>query len=402
MSWDTPPTVVAPSETPAYVYDVSRIRSARAALSRSLPSPHSLFYSVKANPHPDIVRALVDLGCGVEVSSDGELEAVSATGVDRSRVMLTGPGKSERLVSDALRLGYSRLSIESVSELRLARRLAKTSEHEVRCLIRINPDVALRGAGLSFAGRPSQFGIDAVRAMEDGWLFERSDNLKVDGVHFYLGTNVRDGGALRESFHIAIAAAAELSQGRQFDVLALGGGFGAPFGEVGEHVDLEGLESSLAEQLDAAFPEWRAGHPRIWFEAGRFLVSSCGTLFCRVLDLKVSKGETFLVLESGINHLGGMSGLGRLRPTSLFRETSDGTRGATVVGPLCTTLDLLGRRSVDDLNVGAVVAIPNVGAYGLTGSLLAFLSHPAPAEIVIDGSVEVSRSRLHIVRRSIT
>ena len=129
--------------------------------------------------------------------------------------------------------------------------------------------------------------------------------------------------------------------------------------------------------LDGSLQGWRQGSPRVAFESGRYLVGGCGTLICAVQDVKNSKGRTYVVLDSGINHLGGMSGLGRVLRTKpeIIRlgdsESTDIGHKADIVGPLCTPLDSLARdASTPELTPGDLVAIANVGAYGLTGSLI--------------------------------
>jgi diaminopimelate decarboxylase len=138
------------------------------------------------------------------------------------------------------------------------------------------------------------------------------------------------------------------------------------------------------------------------FESGRYLTATCGTLYCRVLDVKCSQGRPVVVLESGINHLGGMSGMRRLPPV-LPDIDGDGPgepmRDAIISGPLCTPLDTWTRTGTLAARPGDLLRVPNVGAYGLTASLLAFTGHPAPLEVVIDGGQISHISRLTVTRQ---
>ena len=193
------------------------------------------------------------------------------------------------------------------------------------------------------------------------------------------------------------------------ELLNLGGGFGAPFARAGDLPRFGALAAALTALLDEGFPGWRGGRPRIAFESGRYLSGTCGSLLTRVLDVKESHGRPVIVLESGINHLGGMSGLRRLPP--IVPELSDPARtdaetgsrmlhDAIVAGPLCTPLDTWARAAdIPAAQPGAVVRGPNVGAYGLSASLLAFLGHPPPREVVVDGGEIVEVSELALVRQ---
>jgi diaminopimelate decarboxylase len=128
----------------------------------------------------------------------------------------------------------------------------------------------------------------------------------------------------------------------------------------------------------------------VWFETGRRVTASCGHLLTTVLDVKERSGGVVIVMDAGINVLGGMSGLGRvLRPSATLENLSANEEReqvtADVVGPLCTPLDRLSVRTVVDRpEIGEVLCVPNVGAYGLTASLTSFLSRPAPQELVFD------------------
>jgi diaminopimelate decarboxylase len=184
----------------------------------------------------------------------------------------------------------------------------------------------------------------------------------------------------------------------------LGGGFGCPYARDGVRQTWPALRGRIEQVLDEHLPHWRSPGLRISFESGRYLAGDCGVLLGSVLDVKVSKEQTFVVLDTGINHLGGMVGLRRLPPIlptvlSVGGPADGGTRATTIVGPLCTPLDTFVRGAqLPAMTVGQVVAVPNVGAYGLTASLLAFLGHRPPVEVICDGDIVQEVSRLHISR----
>jgi hypothetical protein len=150
--------------------------------------------------------------------------------------------------------------------------------------------------------------------------------------------------------------------------------------------------SGLREALDVV---WKAsplhGKAQLCFESGRYLCAGSGTLITTVLDVKQAGKKTFVVLDTGIHHLGGMSGLGRIPRAAITLQNltarREGEMVADVVGPLCSPLDSLARgQKMAPVEVGDVLAVPNVGAYGLTASLLGFLSHETPAEVAYRGA----------------
>ncbi|MBB1242656.1 type III PLP-dependent enzyme [Streptomyces durbertensis] len=416
--------------SPLYVYDLNRVRAALADLRSSLPQGAHVLYSLKANPHVDLVRELLAGGCRAELSSTGELRTALAAGADPATCFYTGPGKTAEELRTAIAAGVRTFSTESLVDLRRVARVARESGQEVDCVLRVNGAEAPGSAGMRMTGDASQFGTDAAVLAGYGEELRDADlkGARLVGFHFFPLTNAADEASLVAEMTGSIRTAATLAEQLALDitVLDLGGGFGAPFAQTGDRPRYPGLRKALTEELDRHFPAWSDGGVEVLFESGRHLVGDSGTLLCTVSDVKDSRDTRFAVLDTGINHLGGLSGIGRLLPLSAVplavpAESADeapvGSAAVTatppartrLVGPLCTPADTLGRGAVDlpDLTVGQHLAIPNVGAYGATASLLGFLSRPAAAEVVVDGPAGpqgprvVSATRLTLVREPV-
>jgi diaminopimelate decarboxylase len=125
-------------------------------------------------------------------------------------------------------------------------------------------------------------------------------------------------------------------------------------------------------------------------ELGRYIVGECGVYITRIIDRKVSRGRTFLIVDGGLHHQLAASGnfgqtIRRNYPIAIANRLDDtDTEAVSVVGCLCTPLDVLGDRvSLPKADIGDLVALFQAGAYGLTASPTAFLSHPAPVEILV-------------------
>lgn len=404
-----PRDIAARYGTPSYVYDLAVIRRAHADLRRSLPDPSVLYYSVKANPHPLVVAQLARLGCRAEVSSIGEVDVAIESGFAPEGILLTGPGKTAQILSHALGRGVTHFSVDSPADLARLGELASDRRTVVDCLLRINADERAPGMALTMTGTASQFGADAAWVAEAPEPFRASGGARVRGLHLYMGTNLDDEDALMSQFDVAVRLAVRLAPRLgPFAEVDLGGGFGAPFARDHDRPRFATLARRLTELLDRHLAGWRSGEPRVAFESGRHLVADSGVLLCRVVDVKPSKDEMFVVLDAGINQLGGMSGLRRVPRIvpDVFPANGHGDRNrlsrAAVVGPLCTPLDTFSRGvELPQLVIGDLVQIPNVGAYGLTASLLAFLGHPPAVEVVVDGDDVLSASRLELVRSEV-
>ncbi|MEO3755843.1 type III PLP-dependent enzyme [Streptomyces sp. B6B3] len=394
--------------TPAYVYDLDEVERCHRTLVSALPRPSRLYYSLKANPHPAVVTRLSGLGCSLEVSSPGELATALKSGVPPETILYTGPGKRDAEVRDAVAAGVRWFSVDSPHGIDQVDRAAETAAVTARCLLRLNGHEKTAGQGLTMTGVASQFGADVEWLVAEPAAFASRPRARVSGLHLYLGSNLLDEDELVAQFAAALRTAetAHAVLPDRIEVLDLGGGFGAPFARSGRLPDLPTLGVRLASLLDDAFAGWRGGRPVVAFESGRFLTATCGSLLTRAVDVKRSHGTQVVVLESGINHLGGMSGLRRLPPLlpelvpgrgAAGRDTGqDSGQGerSLVTGPLCTPLDTWARAAVlPPVRPGDVLRVPNVGAYGLTASLTGFLGHPAPLEVIVEGGeiAEVSR-----------
>ncbi|WP_084958865.1 decarboxylase [Thermoactinospora rubra] len=383
--------------TPLYVYDLDAVARQRDALFSALPEGFELFYAVKANPHPDIGRVLSAGGCRAEISSTGELQAAIAGGFSPAECLYTGPGKTDAELEAALAAGVRMFSAESLDDLRHIGAAARRHGTVARCLLRVNTASAAASTGIRMMGRPSQFGIDSETLPDLMPALASVPGTRLVGAHFFTMSNAESEDALLAEYLHVVTTAAEL--GMPLEFLDIGGGFAAPYATGGEPARYEKLRTELEAMLDLHLPGWRAGSPRLACESGRYLVASCGRLLARVVNVKRSRGRTFVILDAGINVLGGLSGLGRLLPVAVRLDGEGATEVATLVGPLCTPGDTLGRDvQVPHLEPGDLVTVPNVGAYGPTASLLSFLGRPAPVEVAVRQGEIQSVTRLEYRR----
>lgn len=404
------PDLVGRFGSPLYVYETDKVRQSLADLRAALPEPAELYYSLKANPHPELARTLRLGGCGAEISSPGELRAAARAGWPGERCLYTGPAKTPAEIDAALRFGVRGFSVESADDLRRVGTAATSLGVRADCLIRVSGTLG-GAAGLRMAGRATQFGTPLDELTGDLTPYLTVPGTRVVGAHFFPVSNARDEESLTAEFLGSVRAAGQLRElGLPMELVDLGGGFAAPFATRAARERYAGLRPVLREALDRHLPGWREGRPAVAFESGRYLVADCGRLLATVVEVKRGGDRTHVLIDSGINHLAGMSGSGRLlRPVmEPFVERAGGAPRAapdpgpvTVAGPLCTPADVLGHQvRLGAVEAGDVLVVPNVGAYGMTAGLLAFLSRDTPAEVVLDGGA-VSVSRVELRRTQI-
>ncbi|MEV6302502.1 pyridoxal-dependent decarboxylase, exosortase A system-associated [Actinoplanes sp. NPDC051861] len=375
--------------TPFFAYD-RRLLTERVALLRAaLPSDVQLSYAVKANPMPAVVQHMSGLVDSFDVASSIEMGVALDTPMPANRVSFAGPGKTDAELRQAVAAG---VTIELESENEAARIVATGSALGIRprVAVRVNPDFAVKGSGMRMGGGPQQFGVDAERV--PALLKELAGaDLEVLGFHIFAGSqNLRAeiiAEAQRRTVELMLRLAGDAPEPVRY--LNLGGGFGIPYTDRDSPLDLAAIGANLTELMrDEVRP--RFPDTRVVIELGRFLVGEAGVYVTKVIDRKVSRGKTYLVVDGGLHHQLAASGnfgqvIRRNYPIAVAnRIDQEPAEQVTVVGCLCTPLDLLGDNvTLPEANVGDLIVLYQAGAYGLTASPTAFLSHPAPAEVLL-------------------
>ena len=374
--------------TPFYAYDRGLIDERVQRLRDVMPSGLSLHYAMKANPMPAVVQHFANLVDGLDVASVAEMHVALDTGCPPQHISFAGPGKQPAELASAVAAG---IVVNAESELEIDRlveageRLGLTPEVAVR----VNPDFELKSSGMKMGGGAAQFGIDAERVPQ---LLGRIANmgLKLAGLHIYSGSQNLRAEAIAKTQGKTFELAYRLTEqaGVSLRFLNIGGGLGIPYFPGDTRLDLEVVGARLAPHIEEA--DGRLPGTEIVMELGRFLVGEAGAYICRVVDRKISRGEVFLITDGGLHHhLAASGNFGQIirknYPVVIANRMNATTREvASVVGPLCTPLDLLANRmNLPCAEVGDLVAVLQSGAYGPSASPSAFLSHPPTKEVLV-------------------
>jgi diaminopimelate decarboxylase len=374
--------------TPFYAYSRAHMSERVATLRGALPEQVHLHYAIKANPMPAVVRHMGALVDGLDVASAAEMQVALDSGFEPSCISFAGPGKRIVELERAVAAGIV-LNVESELELERIAQIARRTGRRPAVALRVNPDFELKTSGMKMSGGPKQFGIDAERV--PGVLAALA-RLPVEfvGFHIFSGSQNLRAEAIIEAQQKALALAVQLARSAPAPVRSvnIGGGLGIPYFPGEQPLDLAPIGANLRGLVDAAARELPGA--QLVIELGRYLVGEAGIYVCKVLDKKVSRGQTFLITDGGLHHhLAASGNFGQVLRKNYPVLIGNRVRGrerevASVVGPLCTPLDLLADRmemaaaQVDDL-----VVVFQSGAYGYSASPLGFLSHPAPAEILV-------------------
>ncbi len=362
---------IARTESSAYVYDLDSVAQAAARLS-SLKTVDQVFYAVKANSHPDILRTIFKAGLNFECVSPGELRRIFELfpGIDRQRILFTPNFAPRHEYEFAVAQGV-RITLDNLHPLRHWGEVFSGQE----LMLRLDTG---QGRGhhehVRTAGVHSKFGVPLFELDEARELVERC-GASVAGLHAHIGSGILKADNWQEVARALLSVAADFPAVR---ILNLGGGLGVPE-KPGQHaLDMALLGESLGDIRS------RSPDIELWLEPGRYLVAEAGVLLAEVTQLK-GKGEVHYVgISTGMNSL--------IRPAlygayheivNLSRLGDAAEQVVNIVGPNCETGDRLGSdRLLPPCQEGDVLAIANTGAYGFVMSSRYNLREPA-TEITI-------------------
>ncbi len=364
-----------PDGEATYVYDLETVQ-ARAQSLTALKAVDRVFYAMKANAHPEVLRTIARQGVGIECVSLAEIKHVFTVlpDIDPIRILFT-PNFAPRQEYEAA-IGYGvRLTLDNLHPLTHWPEIFANTE----VLLRVDTE---RGRGhhrhVQTAGARAKFGIPMsdlakVRALT------KAANVKIAGLHAHAGSGILDPGHWRDIAQLFATLAADFPDLKAFD---LGGGLGVP-----ENAGMAALD---LQQLDDNLTLVRKACPgiEIWLEPGRYMVAEAGVLLASVTQTKTKGSTAYAGLETGMNSL--------IRPAlygahhdivnlTRLHETSE-LSPVSVVGPICESADILGiDRHLPPTSEGDVLLIANAGAYGAVMGNLYNLRAPA-REITLNTS----------------
>jgi diaminopimelate decarboxylase len=281
------------------------------------------------------------------------------------------------------------VNVESLREVPLLAAASQQLGVPARAAVRVNPDFELKGSGMKMGGGPKQFGVD-VEDVPALLARIKTAGLAFEGFHLFAGSQNLHAESIceaqRRSFELALRLATHAPG--PVRLLNLGGGFGIPYFPGERRLNLAPISAnlhSLSERARLELPD-----ASLVIELGRYLVGEAGVYVARVVDRKISRGQVFLVTDGGLHHHLSASGnfgqvIRKNYPVVIGTRAGPGpSELASVVGPLCTPLDLLAdRMELATADAGDLVVVFQSGAYGASASPQGFLGHPRCAEVLV-------------------
>ena len=353
-----------PLRTPFYYYDLNLLQKTLEEINKySAKENYHVHYAIKANANLEILRIIKDAGLGIDCVSGGEVQTALDAGVDPSKIVFAGVGKSDWEIELGLDNNISCFNVESAAELDVIQEIAESKGKTANIALRVNPNVDAHTHHYITTGlAENKFGI-SLELLDK--VIERcitSTNINLQGLHFHIGSQI----TINEPFKRLCAKINELqhhyeAQGIKFASINVGGGLGIDY----DNPDANPIPDfkSYFETFDKHL-ELREGQ-QLHFELGRSIVGQCGSLITKVLYVKEGLKKKFAIVDAGFTEL--------IRPALYeahhlienITSQEDATDVYDVVGPICESSDRFGEEEKLPITKrGDLLALRSAGAYG--------------------------------------
>ena len=367
-------------KTPAYIFDIQKLKNRVKYLKESLPENVLLCYAIKANTF--IVKEIEDCIDRLEVCSPGEYEICKASNIAGNKILITGVYKTPKVIKDIIEneKDVDYFTIESMEQFRLIKDIKK--DKKIKIMLRLTSG--------------NQFGINEEEIEEIIKNYDKYENIEITGIQYFSGTQKTSLKIIQREIDYVDGFVKELKEKYQFETKELEFGPGFPVyyfqnTEFDEEAYLKEFSQIISNM------EYKG---KIVLELGRSIAASCGYYITKVVDKKTNKGQNYAILDGGINHITyyGQTMAMKLPKCSIYpqRENTENEKW-NLCGSLCTINDILVKQfPVGNLQIGDVFIFENTGAYCMTEGISLFLSRELPQVIKLkeDGSLELVRDSL--------
>ena len=365
--------------SPLYIYSKSQIEFNWNLFKKSFGDhPHLICYAVKANSNIAVLNTLAKLGSGFDIVSLGELERVIAAGGNPSKCVYSGVAKNEYSIQKALEYGIYCFNVESEGELDCIDSVASSLNMTAPISIRVNPNVdANTHPYISTGLAENKFGVGADIAFSMFKKAALSENLKVCGLDYHIGSQITDVSPFIEALDRALELVEKLkTENILIDHLDIGGGIGVSYDQE-ETINIEDYLNSVTNRVDQM---------KILVEPGRSIVGNAGIFVTKVEYLKQNNLKSFAIVDGAMNDLIRPSLYQSYHQAVLIDDNSKGINDTwAIVGPVCESTDFLAKDRNLTLEKGVYIAIMTAGAYGFVLSSN-YNSRPRVPEIMVSGN----------------
>ncbi|MDD9301548.1 MAG: diaminopimelate decarboxylase [Desulfobacter sp.] len=375
--------------TPAYVYDLDRIKTQYAEFKAAFDWPKlKICYAMKANFNKDIIGCLAALGSGIDAVSPGDLYMAQSCGIKINNIIYTANNITDAEMNEVADTGVL-MNIGSLSRLE---KYAKAFPNTRVCL-RINPDV-VDGAHdkIKTGGDLTKFGI-LLEDVDKVSAITRAAGLKVVGLHEHTGSGLQNPDSIIQAMNQVMTIATPTNF-PDLEFLDFGGGFKVPYGPDESPIDLKSMGKAVC-QVFSQFCNDYGRELELWFEPGKFLTAQAGSLLVKVNTIKRNRHRTICGTDSGFPQLIRPMFYNAYHAIDNLSNPQGSPQVYDICGNICETGDLFAKdRTLPRIRENDLLVIQNAGAYcyAMGGN---YNLRPMPAEVVVENNeYRLSRRRL--------
>ncbi len=352
-------------ETPFYFYDLSLLEQTLQEINKhGVAKGYHIHYALKANPHPRILKKVLEAGLDADCVSGGEIQRALDCGFSPDQIAFAGVGKRDAEIELGLQNEIFCFNVESVQELQVLNELAEKNNKSAKVALRLNPNVDAKTHKYITTGlNENKFGINEEDLPLIFKLLPTLNSIQLVGIHFHIGSQIEN----LKPFKDLCSRANQLNQlfadkGYELTVINVGGGYGINYSEPDKNgiPDFEHFFGTFEKHIN--LKEGQELH----FELGRAIVGQSGNLITRVLFTKTGREKNFAIIDAGMTELIRPALYQAKHEIQLLSDSNGRSdQKYDVVGPICESSDLFrSDYELPELKRGDLLSIRSCGAYG--------------------------------------
>ena len=349
-------------KTPFYCYSLNHLKEQYTKLDESIElKDYEICFSIKSNSNQSIIKTFSKLGSGADVVSIGELKRALKAGIPSKKIVFSGVGKTSEEIEYAIKNDILMFNVESISELKKISQISKDLNIKSNISLRMNPDISAGGNEKISTGKAQdKFGIDWKSTIESYDFAASLPGIKIIGIDFHIGSQINEIKPFEESLDLLVGIISELrKKGHDIKVFDIGGGLGVQYHPKEKPLDIKKYGKLLSEKLGEI-------ECKIIIEPGRFLTANSAILVTKIIYIKNTETNNFLIVDAAMNDFIRPTLYGSYHEIITINEDKKGNlSNYDIVGPVCETGDYFGKKiPIGKVDEEDLLAIKSVGAYG--------------------------------------
>jgi diaminopimelate decarboxylase len=366
--------------TPIYCYSYKQLKENIGNFKKKFKSFSPLIcFAIKSNTNVSLIREIGKLGLGADVVSMGELMMALKAGIDPTKIVFSGVGKTSNEIKYAIDKKILLINAESKSEINEIERIAKFKKKIVNIGIRLNPNTDAKTLKqISTGKKENKFGVDEKTFLYLVNYSKLSKNINLKCLSVHIGSQILDHKPYEKMLEVVDRVIKKSNH--KFKFIDLGGGMGISYEKNNKKLNYHKYNITIKKFL-------KNHNSKIIFEPGRSIVGNTGSLVSKVIYIKKNKKKDFIILDAAMNDLMRPALYGANHRTLPAIKTNQISKKVyEFVGPICESTDKFTTlKKFQKLKEKDLVVMCDVGAYGMSLSSN-YNVRPKPAEILIRGS----------------